>query len=98
MTEQQVRENNIVVTLEEAGHTLTSTIIIFFHFYVVSFVRSRRVLYFFFFFSSRRRHTRFSRDWRFRRVLFRSRLVERLGRARERARAGEPLLAEPDVG
>src|SRR5690606_40508442 len=30
-----------------------------------------------FFFSSRRRHTRFSRDWEFRRVLFRSTLRER---------------------
>src|SRR6266511_5103414 len=30
------------------------------------------VFWFFFFFSSRRRHTRFSRDWSFRRVLFRS--------------------------
>src|SRR6185503_20865202 len=30
------------------------------------------VILFFFFFSSRRRHTRCSRDWSFRRVLFRS--------------------------
>src|SRR5690606_39697232 len=48
------------------------------------------MLYVFFFFSSRRRHTRFSRDWEFRRVLFRSgreglaRVHELVGRLRVR--------------
>src|SRR5258707_6537890 len=36
---------------------------------------SKTGVLFFFFFSSRRRHTRFWRDWRFRRVLFRSMLI-----------------------
>src|SRR3712207_1164639 len=54
-------------------------------------------LLFCFFFSSRRRHTRYWRDWRFRRVLFRS--LERLNpcfreRHVESSRPGELLSAD----
>src|SRR6266536_1006012 len=41
--------------------------------------------FFFFFFSSRRRHTRSTRDWEFRRVLFRSPLEREWRTARRNA-------------
>src|SRR2546422_8217028 len=56
------------------------------------FFLSFRTVFFavFFFFSSRRRHTRCSRDWEFRRVLFRSRWRIGAGRVPPGARSASP--------